>query len=717
MRDNGPVTGREVAFPDGVVLVSRTDESGRIIFANQAFIDISGYSREELTGAPHSLVRHPDMPPAAFADLWKTVKDGNPWQGVVKNRCKNGDHYWVFANVTPEYDGDRIASYLSVRTKPSRAHVADAEAVYASMRAGQLNHMRLHQGRLEDRRLVARIKEKTQSIVWAFNASFAFMMMVLVILGVAMIGGMLYATNTAESLYEDGLVLTSQLSQLESMNREVALQLTMADIELAANGDVTKRVESAIKAMDKLDRAYGRIGSWTKTQDQQELVERISVARSSLRDDVFKPAVAAAQAKDGEALRAIILERLAKRLKALKGAHDDLGQLSIGDAGARYEFQKHGTQVMLIVTPVLFASALVIVLFLRRGLMASVRRPLQRLGEIFDFIAARDAQTQPRNQFEPVAEFRGSSNRLKVLRAQLAFMQSEQEADLRNSKRRGDELSDIAAKLEARFRSVISTIGSASTQLSESANVLAENVRRSEQQSRNVRAETGDVANNISDVSAATHELSASVGEISRQVIHAAGIAKNAVVQAKDTNHIMERMTDVAKRIGQVVDLITDIAGQTNLLALNATIEAARAGEAGKGFAVVANEVKMLANQTSRATEEIVEQIEGMQNETKAAVDAINHITETIGSIDELSSAIAAAVEEQGAATSEIARNVDRASTSTTAVVHSIDIVAQAAEELGAMSSQVTSAATNLQQEAVVMDKDVSWFLAELRKR
>jgi len=148
MRDNGPITDREVPLPDGQLLVSRTDTGGRIRFCNKAFVEISGFSVEELTGAPHNLVRHPHMPREAFKDLWATIKAGRPWEGLVKNRSKGGDHYWVRANVTPVIENGQVAGFVSIRFKPDRAAVAAAEAAYAKIRAGEARGLGLRDGEL-----------------------------------------------------------------------------------------------------------------------------------------------------------------------------------------------------------------------------------------------------------------------------------------------------------------------------------------------------------------------------------------------------------------------------------------------------------------------------------------------------------------------------------------------------------------------------------------
>jgi len=141
MKINLPVTQREYDYPDSWVIVSTTDTKGIITYCNKAFIEISGFTEEELLGANHNIIRHPDMPPAAFKDLWDTIKKGKPWRGIVKNRCKNGDHYWVDAYVTPVYEGEKLIGYQSVRVKPSRAEIAAAERLYARIRERNLTEL------------------------------------------------------------------------------------------------------------------------------------------------------------------------------------------------------------------------------------------------------------------------------------------------------------------------------------------------------------------------------------------------------------------------------------------------------------------------------------------------------------------------------------------------------------------------------------------------
>jgi PAS domain S-box-containing protein len=164
MRDNGPVTGREVPLPDGALLVSETDTGGRITFANDTFVAISGFAREELLGSPHSLVRHPHMPMEAFRDLWTTIKSGHPWEGLVKNRAKSGDFYWVRANVTPIVEGAELKGFISIRTKPERTQVAEAEAIYAAIREKRAHRLQVKGGAVVRTGLNARLRRITNGI-------------------------------------------------------------------------------------------------------------------------------------------------------------------------------------------------------------------------------------------------------------------------------------------------------------------------------------------------------------------------------------------------------------------------------------------------------------------------------------------------------------------------------------------------------------------------
>ena len=268
-------------------------------------------------------------------------------------------------------------------------------------------------------------------------------------------------------------------------------------------------------------------------------------------------------------------------------------------------------------------------------------------------------------------------------------------------------------KLTNEVMSGVEVVSSAATELQASSKAMAATAEETSRQSQVVAAASEEATRNVETVSSATEELSASIAEIARHVQDASSLASQAVDEADTTNTTIEELGVSSQEIGQVIKVITSIAQQTNLLALNATIEAARAGEAGKGFAVVANEVKELARQTAKATEEISEKIGGIQSSTGQAVTAIGSIREVIGKINEISTTIAGAVEEQTAATNEISRNVAEASKGTAEVTENISSVSQAAEESGKATSDILSSADGLSEEAVRLEQIVKAFIGE----
>jgi methyl-accepting chemotaxis protein len=288
-------------------------------------------------------------------------------------------------------------------------------------------------------------------------------------------------------------------------------------------------------------------------------------------------------------------------------------------------------------------------------------------------------------------------------------------ADERVAEQRKADMHKMADDFEGAVGEIIETVSSAATELEASANTLTSTAVRAEELATTVAAASEEASTNVQSVASATEEMASSVNEISRQVQESARMANEAVDQARKTNDRVGELSKAAARIGDVVELINTIAGQTNLLALNATIEAARAGEAGRGFAVVASEVKALAEQTAKATGEIGQQIAGIQAATQDSVGAIREISGTIERLSEISSTIAAAVEEQGAATQEISRNVQQAAQGTQQVSSNITDVQRGASETGSASSQVLSAAQSLSGDSNRLKLEVGKFLNSVR--
>jgi methyl-accepting chemotaxis protein len=342
--------------------------------------------------------------------------------------------------------------------------------------------------------------------------------------------------------------------------------------------------------------------------------------------------------------------------------------------------------------------------------IASIVKPMQALGD-------GDLTAQVPHQGERT-EIGAMADSLQVFKEALIAKKAADEAAARDAEakiERGRRVDGITREFESMIGEIVETVSTASTQLESSAGTLTSTAERSRKLATVVAAASEEASTNVRSVASATEEMASSVNEISRQVQESARMAGDAVEQARRTNNRVSELSKAAARIGDVVELINNIAGQTNLLALNATIEAARAGEAGRGFAVVASEVKALAEQTAKATGEIGQQITGIQSATQESVGAIKEISGTIEKLSEISSTIAAAVEEQGTATQEISRNVLQAAQGTQQVTSNISDVQRGASETGSASSQVLSAAQSLSGESNRLRLEVGKFLNSVR--
>ncbi|SFU95572.1 methyl-accepting chemotaxis protein [Methylobacterium sp. 174MFSha1.1] len=348
-----------------------------------------------------------------------------------------------------------------------------------------------------------------------------------------------------------------------------------------------------------------------------------------------------------------------------------------------------------------------------------VTRPLGGLVRVLQRMARGeiDAEIREAARRDEIGAVGQAVEGIKAMVARKAAEEAEvkRRADAAAAAARKRTMIELADGFERAVGGIVGMVSSSATELQATARQMSTIATETASQSTTVAAAAEEAAANVNTVAAASEELGSSVVEIGRQVSGSAQLARAAVSEADQTAHLVQALQATSGRIGDMVGMISSIAGQTNLLALNATIEAARAGAAGRGFAVVASEVKALAAQTARATEEIGRQIGEVQGVTAQAVAAIGGITGRIREIDSVATSIAAAVEQQGAATQEIVRNVAQASSGTTEVTGNIAGVAQASEETGAAAGQVLSAASELSRQSEQLGAEVDRFLATIR--
>ncbi len=386
-------------------------------------------------------------------------------------------------------------------------------------------------------------------------------------------------------------------------------------------------------------------------------------------------------------------------------------KLAAANVGSSYQ------SGLRVVGAIALAAAIVAVL-VGLFLVVMISKPIRTMTAAMGRLAANDTTVDipARGRRDEIGQMAGAVEVFKQTMIETERLRAEQE-QLKSEAAAAQKatMDRMADSFEAKVGAMVGQIAAGATELEATAQSMTGTAGHTNQQAAAVAAAAEEASSGVQAVASAAEQLTASIGEISRQVAQSAQMTGRAVSDTQRTDTIVRALADGAQKIGEVVGLITNIAGQTNLLALNATIEAARAGDAGKGFAVVASEVKSLANQTGRATEEIGAQIGQIQSATREAVDAIRGITGTIEEVSAIATTIASAVEQQGAATKEIARNVAQAARATQDVTNTIGGVSQAANDTGSAASEVLGAAGSLSRQAEQMSAEVISFVASVR--
>ncbi|HEY2136734.1 MAG TPA: HAMP domain-containing methyl-accepting chemotaxis protein [Xanthobacteraceae bacterium] len=487
-------------------------------------------------------------------------------------------------------------------------------------------------------------------------------------------------------------------------------------LSVAANESDKKRIETHVKtvvaASDATQGALQGLERHVGTSDpaMQQIMAAFRLYRDSTKQVLDVVADDAATATMLMADAEASFEKLVTQLRALKSSAD-AAQAETSRAAIDAATQA----VWLFLTILITAAALSIVA--TTLISRAITRPIKQLTRDMAQLASGslDVSIADTDQRDEIGSMARAVEVFKRHAIDARRLDAEQKDEQGKKEQRHTAIETYIKSFESSVRGSLDMLVSAAGDMRATSQSMSSTAEETNRQATTVAAAAEQASANVQTVSAATEELSSSVTEIGRQVTESTRIAGQGVEEAGRTNTAVGGLSAAARKIGDVVKLISDIASQTNLLALNATIEAARAGEAGRGFAVVASEVKSLANQTAKATEEIAAQVASMQGATTEAVQAIQKITTTITAINEVSTTIASAVEQQGAATQEIARNVQEAALGTGQVSSNITGVNRAAAETGAAAGQVLNASDELGRQAKTLRVEIDAFLAHIR--
>ncbi len=674
MKNNQPVTQREIHYDDSEIFVSRTDLKGIITAANDSFVRVSGYSLDELVGKNHNLVRHPDMPPWAFADLWKTVQAGYPWRGIVKNRAKSGDHYWVSATVSPIVSGDRVTGYLSLRKKPTRQEIADAETLYRSASA-------------------AGPKAGSRITSWFSRLSLQWKIQLL-------LQPVLFLLLSATTFHISRTLQDNMMAQARVKAQGIAMQVIDGANMLMITGAVSepenrkvllrKIVEGQRLASLRLMRTPAVVAQFGPGLPEEHLDDPTvqAVVGDAEKSGSSESRFSMVESNGRHFMRVITPYIESKDFHGTRCAQCHLVREGEANGVSDFTFDLSdnlNTLRNITWTLVLVQIAIQAVLFLlagwtiRRFVVVRVRDVLAHLHEMVEGNFSRPADIRGRDELGRILCGIQSS---KVLLGAVI-----------------DQIAS-AARVVRRYSDTLSqSTDTASTAALEQSNA-----------SQSMAASIEEISVSIDHIAEHSEEarlVSGQSNEAARQGGHTVkDVVADMTAIGTEIAATAEALRALGKRseqIGGIVKTIRDIAEQTNLLALNAAIEAARAGEQGRGFAVVADEVRKLSEQTARSTVTIEEVVEGIRSGTALAVGKIDGALQKArhGESLAVSAGTAIAQIESGAdqvltRVADISAAIQEQSTASRDIAAQVEKIAQMAEGNSRALSEVDQAARTL---------------------
>jgi len=685
MKNNGPVTQNEKPFPTGKYLVSKTDLKGVITYCNDAFIELSGFAKEELIGKSHNIVRHPDMPAAAFADLWQTVKAGRPWRGIVKNRSKDGDHYWVDAFAVPLRKNGETTGYLSVRSAPAREQVRAAEALYQQINAGQ--------GKLPKAGgFLAGLSIRTRLI--GVMTLMAVMIAIGSIIGVVGLSQSNEALRTAYDEHMEPAMSVAKMTEILADNRAqimLALQHSPDNpYSKMHNHPVTLHLDATLANRKTIEDLRAIYAKKPKSAAEQALAEAFFAARDAYSKEGVGLARDALTAGDYDTAQALLLtkvnplySKLREQGEALQRYLVDEGVKTHGKAEQKYAWVRNAA-----IFGTLAAIFLVVVVggLLVKAIVTPMRQAIAHFERIAAGVLTDDIDISRRDE-------------AGQLLCTLAAMQVNLKVVLDEVRLVSIALDDESKKLGAEMDRVVAQSVQQHDRVQGTAAATEE-----------LTVSVGEVASSVNNTAQAASQSKALVADSTRSMDSSMAATTRVVEAVQASNANIGDLNRAIEKIGVITKTIREIADQTNLLALNAAIEAARAGDQGRGFAVVADEVRKLAERTSLSTtdinntvsefrkvthqavasmEQAVSEVEVGMGLMQASVTGLDKIRVSSDEVATMADTIAAASREQAVASQDVAVNMEQVSSLIEQNTQSARNAQQCVEALSATSAEL----------------------------
>lgn len=625
MRNNQPITQHEYVLSEEAVLISRSDLKGHVTYANPTFVEVSGYTRDELIGAPHNLLRHPDMPEAAYADFWKTIQAGGTWQGVVKNRRKNGDHYWVQATVAPLRDGERLVGYTSIRRKALPKAVTRAEKIYAEIREkGKSRHYKLVKGGLQ-RKGVTGMLSRFQ--VTSLKAKLICMVLMSLLL-LSLSGGLgVYALMVSgerlETLNRSGLQDVATLQRIERYIGQAVdlLEPVVRNPRQADMNVVNSEISLHTDTMQSLWATYYQSDAVTGNATEA-FNEALTTWNAGVNTTLM-----AIQAGNGFAAFETFNDIVVATTQSLRETNIVLVEQERAEAEALLTGAESGRKQILIIQLALLAVGFLVMIALSMMILKSVFRSIVGARYTTFQIAAGNLANQ-------------------------------------NVQRTNDELGELLYSLDTMRFSLSSIVGDVESRVS----VVTPAIQQIAAENEELSSRTEQQASALQQTASSMEEMTSTVQQNTENARQATDLAAQNAISTRDTGQQMQQLVERMQRIAtsaekmaEMIRVIDGIAFQTNILALNASVEAARAGEHGRGFAVVASEVRNLAGRSADAAQEIRKMIEdttqevnGGRSAVEQAEKAIDNVSLQVSRVSELMASISTASTEQNSGISQI---------------------------------------------------------------